>query len=382
MARKQLIIPRLIVKIISITVVLFLIIFSFKLLQQSLQSGLTENINLFITQQNFDTAPKAFLVSYMMSILVLAGSPVAALGVSLNTTGLIKETLLPFIIYGSRLAPVLILIIPGLLHLFSRRSLIRSLKLIVVTYITGIILYLPTILIFPIIFSQRNIEIIPLNIFSTSRIDSIIERIYPLMPPLYLFIFSLILLLISFILFDKVFSLKEFIPLEGKNIRHKWHISSLKAIAKPFTYTYQLFNPSFPMTFSRWIQTPNIAFIIGFAIALITTSMSVALVLLLPFYNKRILSTAAAISYIIGGNIATLADTYVVSLVLESPSSANIIITIILALLISSIAFLLFNQILIYLIRKISKAAIQTVQGVVTSILIAIAAPIILFFLI
>ena len=67
-------------------------------------------------------------------------------------------------------------------------------------------------------------------------------------------------------------------------------------------------------------------FALGFGVTLITFSVSVALTILVPLAAKRWITREEAIPYIMGSNVATLADTLLIAVVLGNPVGVQIVL--------------------------------------------------------
>jgi sodium-dependent phosphate cotransporter len=76
---------------------------------------------------------------------------------------------------------------------------------------------------------------------------------------------------------------------------------------------------------ARW-RTPWPLFAMGFAITLVAFSVSVALTLLVPLAAKGYLNRREAIPYIMGANVATLADTLLVAVLYNNAVGVQIVL--------------------------------------------------------
>jgi Na+/phosphate symporter len=77
---------------------------------------------------------------------------------------------------------------------------------------------------------------------------------------------------------------------------------------------------------SRRVRRPWAMFVLGFGVTLVTFSVSVALTVLVPLAARGLVRREEAIPYIMGANVATLADTLLVAVLIGDPVGVQIVL--------------------------------------------------------
>ncbi len=93
---------------------------------------------------------------------------------------------------------------------------------------------------------------------------------------------------------------------------------------------------------AEWLKRPWPMFLLGCAVATLTLSVSVALTLLVPLASRGYIKRREAIPYIMGANITTLADTLVAAMVLGNAVAVQIVLAQAIAVAAVSLALLAF----------------------------------------
>lgn len=91
-----------------------------------------------------------------------------------------------------------------------------------------------------------------------------------------------------------------------------------------------------------WLRRKWPMFGLGCAVALVTMSVSVALTILVPLVAKNYVRRDSIIPYIMGANITTLGDTLLAALALDSPGAVRITLASIIGSTVVSLVFLTF----------------------------------------
>lgn len=76
----------------------------------------------------------------------------------------------------------------------------------------------------------------------------------------------------------------------------------------------------------RRLRRPWTMFVLGFGVTLVTFSVSVALTVLVPLAARGLVRREEAIPYIMGSNVATLADTLLVAVLIGNPVGVQIVL--------------------------------------------------------
>lgn len=247
---------------------------------------------------------------WLMACLVLSGSPVAAIALTLLASGTlsVEETLA--MIAGSRLgASFVVLLIGALDDLRRRRHEKRSAYLGVAALVATAVVYLPALAL-----AHLGLE---RGLFAGLRLEghdlsSLLDRIYgPLtsaarahVPALLLFVAGVLTLLGSFRLFDRV-------------------LPELQGRESPMTQA------------ARVVFRPWLMFGVGLAVTALTLSVSVSLSLLVPLAARGYVRRENVWPYILGANITTFVDTLFAGALVGHPDAVRVV-----ALLMASVTVL------------------------------------------
>jgi len=91
---------------------------------------------------------------------------------------------------------------------------------------------------------------------------------------------------------------------------------------------------------AKWLRRPWPMFLLGCAVATLTLSVSVALVVLVPLASRGYVKREESIPYIMGANITTLADTLVAAMLLRNAAAVQIVLAQALGVFIVSMLYL------------------------------------------
>ncbi|MGB2695363.1 MAG: hypothetical protein WBD55_09280 [Dehalococcoidia bacterium] len=239
---------------------------------------------------------------WLGSYLVMSGSPIAAIALSLFSGGTISDTEAFAMINGSRLGASFIVLFVGFLYYIFRRRDPDSIYIGVVALLTAFTLWTPVIPIGSLVLREGWFDGVRFG--SPGALVSVVNLIYdPIttraahhMPRLLLFGLGVPALLGSFMLFDRV-------------------LPNLDAPSPAFE------------RFSRLSQHRLAMFGFGSAVTLLTMSVSLSLTILVPLTMKGYLKRQNLIPYIMGANITTWIDTLFASLLLDTPRAFTIVFT-------------------------------------------------------
>lgn len=239
---------------------------------------------------------------WLGSYIVMSGSPVAAIALSLFGGGTISDTEAFAMINGSRLGASFIVLFVGFLYYIGRKRDPDSLYIGVVALLTAFTLWAPVVPIGQLALNQGWFDGVRFG--SPDALVSLVDLIYdPIvnqakdhLPRLALFALGVPALLGAFYIFDR----------------------ALPNLDRP--------GPAFER-FSRHAQRRIPMFLFGSAVTMITMSVSLSLTILVPLTLKGYVKRQHLIPYIMGANIATWIDTLFASLLLDTPRAFTIVFT-------------------------------------------------------
>lgn len=240
---------------------------------------------------------------WLGSYLVMSGSPVAAIALSLFAGGTITDVEAFAMISGSRLGASFIVLFVGFLYYIGRRRDPDSIYIGVVALLTAFTLWAPVIPVGAFVLGEGWFDGVrfgtPDALVSVVDVvyDPIVTRAGDHLPELALFALGIPALLGAFYIFDR----------------------ALPNLERP--------GPTFER-FSRLSQHRLAMFGFGSAVTLLTLSVALSLTILVPLTMKGYLRRQHLIPYIMGANIATWIDTLFASLLLEASHAFTIVFTI------------------------------------------------------
>ncbi|HEV2906460.1 MAG TPA: hypothetical protein VGZ50_04000 [Actinomycetota bacterium] len=283
-------------KVLHFAAAMFLFILAIQLMKKGAQAVAPQLQGTF----PFDNGVSTLGLGWLGAYLVLSGSPVAAVSLSLFAAGATTRMQTFTMLTGSRLGAAFIVLLVGFLYAMRRGDRRNSIGMGVLALSMTAIVYVPgmflayTLLKFGVLDGvhwQASSEINGVIDAAWGPIVSLADRALP--GPLLL-VLGLGVILGSFKLLDQVLP-----SLDGERQAG---------------------------TREHWLKKPWPMFALGMLAALLTLSVSVALTVLVPLASKGYIRREEAIPYIAGANITTLADTLVAAMILGNPVGVQVVL--------------------------------------------------------
>ena len=236
------------------------------------------------------------------SYVVMSGSPVAAVAMSLFAGGATTDAETFAMINGSRLGASLIVLVVGFVSYVTGRRNPDGLYIGVVALVTAITLWVPVLPLGLFVLDQGWLEGASFDspAFLTSFVgaisDPVVEPLDDLLPAFAMFVAGVCALAGGFALFDR----------------------ALPSLERP--------GPRFE-ALSQTLQKPFAMFGFGILVTLLTLSVSLSVTILVPLALKGYVRRDRVVPYIMGANIATWVDTLLAALLLDSPGAFTIVLT-------------------------------------------------------
>lgn len=237
---------------------------------------------------------------WLGSYLVLSGSPVAAIGLSLFADGVLSDTETFSMINGSRMGASFIVLFVGFLYWVRGRRNPDGLYIGVVALLTAFTLWAPVVPLGQFILSQGWLDDVSVGSpgVVTSLVDVVfapaVDRLDANVPRLLMFVLGVGVLLVSFQLFDRV-------------------LPNLDQPGPRFERASELLHRRYSM------------FLFGLLVTGMTLSVSLSLTILVPLTLKGYVKRDNIIPYVMGANIATWVDTLFAALLLDTPRAFTIV---------------------------------------------------------
>ncbi|MBE9479778.1 MAG: hypothetical protein IMY80_07415 [Chloroflexi bacterium] len=293
---------------------------------------------------------------WLFAYLIMSGSPVAAAALTFFDSGVIDKLSAFTMITGSRMGASFIVLFIGFIYVLRGRDRGTNLGMGLLALVVTGSTYLVSLALGGAILRAGALDSIHLdsNILIQSLMDSlftpIISGIDRYFPAWSLFLIGLIIILLSFNLFDRC--LPQMAIKESRVGR-----------------------------VSRIVYQPWVMFLLGAGITLISMSVSVSLSILVPLSNRGFIRRENVVPYIMGANVTTFIDTLFAALLLDNPYAFTIVLTSMVSIAVVSIA-LLFTS-----FHRYERAVLRLVDWIIAKkrnmlifMLIIFAIPITLMF--
>jgi solute carrier family 34 (sodium-dependent phosphate cotransporter) len=297
----------------SAAVALFLFVLAIQLMKEGAKAIAPSLEGSPLFSNAFSTLGAGWLGAY----IVLSGSPIAAVALSLFVGGATTELQTFTMLSGSRLGASFIVLLVGFLYAVRNRGRNRaeSIGMGVLALSLTALVYVPGMVIGYAILKAGILDGVRWS--ASSDVLSIVDYIWgpaldllTELPGWTLLPLGLALILLSFRLLDRVLP-----QLDGE------HHGGKRA---------------------EMLKRPWPMFVLGCIVATLTLSVSVALTVLVPLASRGYINREQSIPYIMGANITTLADTLVAAMVLGSAVAVQIVLAEAIAVSIVSLFLLAF----------------------------------------
>lgn len=253
---------------------------------------------------------------WLFAYLVMSGSPVAASALAFFDAGVIDQVSTFTMITGSRLGASFIVLFIGFIYVLRGRNRATSLSMGLLSLSVTGTTYVVAMFIGIFLLTSGVLNHIQLQTGAALQsvfdflFDPITNFLLTYLPRWALFPIGLIIIIISFNLFDRCLpqmAIKE---------------SQVGRV-------------------SRLVYRPSVMFLLGAGVTMISMSVSVSLSILVPLSNRGFVRRENVIPYIMGANITTFVDTLLAAVLLNNPSAFTVVLTEMLSIAIVSIILLL-----------------------------------------
>jgi hypothetical protein len=299
------------VKVATFAVALFLFVLAIQLMKE----GAKALAPALEDSPLFSNAVSTLGFGWLGAYIVLSGSPIAAVALSLFVGGATTELQTFTMLSGSRLGASFVVLLVGFLYALRNRGRNRgeSIGMGVLAMSLTAVVYVPGMMIGYWILKSGMLDGIHWS--ASGDVLSVVDVIWgpavdflTKLPGWTLLPIGLGIILLSFRFLDSVLP-----QLDGER-----HGSSRVA----------------------WMKRPWPMFALGCVVATLTLSVSVALTLLVPLASRGYITRRESIPYIMGANITTLADTLVAAMILGNPVAVHIVLAEAIAVSIVSLFYL------------------------------------------
>lgn len=304
---------RVITRVLAFAAALFLFVLSIQLMKKG-----AAPIALRLEPSGFfDNGVSTLGVGWLAAYLVLSGSPVAVMGLSLRAADGITELQTFTMISGSRLGASFIVLLVGFIYAIRAQNRREALGMGVLALSISTLIYVPAMLLGYGVLKSGFLGGVSLT--ASAEVQGVIDAGWgwlvnlatTSLPDPLLFPAGLGVILVSFKLLDQVLP-----AIDGeKHADTKGH----------------------------WLKKPWPMFFLGCLAALLTLSVSVAITVLVPLAARGYVDRREAIPYIAGANVTTLADTLLAAMLLpDGDSSVQVVLALLIAVTVVTVLLLAF----------------------------------------
>jgi solute carrier family 34 (sodium-dependent phosphate cotransporter) len=234
--------------------------------------------------------------------IVMSGSPVAAVAMSLFAGGAISDLETFAMINGTRMGASLIVLVVGFVSYVTGKRNPDGLYIGVVALLTAVTLWGPVMPIGLLVLDKGWLDGVhisspgALTSFVGAISDPVVDPFADALPRLGMFIAGVLCLVTAFAIFDR----------------------GLPSLERPGPRIERL---------SRLLQQRYAMFAFGTLMTMITLSVSLSVTILVPLALKGYVRRDRVIPYVMGANIATWVDTLFAALLLDSPRAFTVVLT-------------------------------------------------------
>lgn len=295
--RHRLFLPGVALRAAAVIVSVWLFVLALQLIKEG-----ADGLRPVLDAVSVDGVAGHFGFGWFGAYVVMSGSPVAAVAMSLFAGGALSDLEAFAMINGTRMGASLIVLVVGFVsYVFGRRNP-DGLYIGVVALLTAITLWGPAMPIGMLILDNGWLDGVQVespgaltSIVGTIS-DPVVEPLVDALPRLLLFVAGVGALVLGFALFDR----------------------SLPSLERP--------GPRFE-ALSQALQQRYAMFGFGILVTLLTLSVSLSVTILVPLALKGYVRRDRVVPYVMGANIATWVDTLLAALLLDSPQGFEIVLT-------------------------------------------------------
>jgi sodium-dependent phosphate cotransporter len=239
---------------------------------------------------------------WLMSYLVLSGSPVAAAAVALLSADALSPIQAFTMVAGSRLGASLIVLLVGFIYALRGHDHWTALTAGVLSLLLAGSVQLVALPMGLLILSQGWLNALSIPALEglaagiNLGLEPLISPLAAMLPGWALFVAGVGLVTLSFRLFDRA-------------------LPQMRLERTDFNQV------------PRLVYRPEVMFLMGLVITLLTMSVSISVGILVPLSARGYMRRENIIPYILGANISTFADTLVAAALLGDPRAVTVVVT-------------------------------------------------------
>ncbi len=281
-----------------------------------MKEGAGELVPLIRGRLDITNAADSMGFGWLMACLVLSGSPAAAAAMALLSAGALSPFQTFTMVAGSRMGAALIVLLVGFVYVLRGHKQWSALTVGVLSLLLTGSIYLATIPMGLLILDRGWLEGLSIPALENlvaginRGLDPLVAPLVAILPGWAIFLVGVGLVTFSFNLFDR---------------------------ALP---QMQLERTDFGQI-PRLVYRPEVMFLMGVAITMLTMSVSISVGILVPLSARGYIRRENIIPYIMGANVSTLVDTLVAAALLGNPQAVTVVMTHIVCAIVISLPLVL-----------------------------------------
>lgn len=276
----------------AVLLAVLMFLFSIQLLGAA-TSGLAPTLGPLVDSVVRGRLP-ALGIGWLSSYLLLNGSVVAAVALTLFAAELVSAGQLFLLVIGSRLGAAGIVVLVGAIDYLQKQrySLQEATRLGLLTFLVTHSIYLPAALLGTVVIERSALDLavlggaVDLDVRWFELFAPVVGAITERVGAVAGLVVAFVVLLSSMRLFDRALS-----TIDTERLR---------------------------AGLSRWTRRRVVSFGLGLVVTGVSTSVAFSLGVLVPLYNRNYVTRRETVPYVMGASIGTLTDTLFVALALNS----------------------------------------------------------------
>jgi len=273
----------------------------FVLALEMMKSGASALTPLLRGHLDIEHAADSLGLGWLMAYFVLSGSPAAAIAMTLLSADALTPIQTFTMVTGSRLGASLIVLLLGFIYALRGHERWSVLSTGVLSLLLTASVQVPALAVGIFILKQRWLDglqwprLTGLSVGLNGVLHPVMNPITSVLPQWALFFGGMVLITVSFQLFDKALPELRF----EKAGLHRT---------------------------SRLVYRPAVMFLLGLLMTLLTLSVSVSIGILVPLSARGYVRRENIMPYILGANVSTMIDTLAAAVLLGAPQAVTVVV--------------------------------------------------------
>lgn len=325
-----------------------ILIFSIILIKHGIRE-LGPDFNQWL-RSNIRNVPSAIGYSWIASMFILSGSPIAAIAIGMKNAGVISAIQLFGSIIGSRIGAVSIAFFIGIVTALGDKSLRRGFSIGTAAFVTTLIMNSGTLLLGSLLYPLRSLVSIAPKVAAPDPLgplEAAAGYMTSSIGPSVAILFGTLSIIFVIGLIDKTLLKKS-----GEDSIESW---------------------------IDLLGNPVASFFSGFLLTAVFFNVSVSLSIIVPIYISKKIELKNIVPYLVGANVGAFSDALVLSLLTGNPESFGAVLMVMLGNCI--MAYFMMKEKMIDSIVNVTYRLLVDMRGVLMLLGIMVLLPLLLVIL-